>query len=306
MEIKDLTAILVVAMVGCIVVAGFIPVLNETVDPNTTFTNDGYYNLIKIDDTTTTTLTWDSATGNKVSVDGNEINIPSATGRLTLIGSDSLCVRIDSGTQIQVYGSYNGSQDYKAVTTAGTFSIASGILTVNDGTTKTFDLGDDAFIIAPDDVESDYVAVMKVSNINAHVLKDSEIICCGISVSNQYKSSIGVFGKGTVEDMEFSTFFVGTNYTGDTTITNVVIHDTEVTDYIDLYELEKFTFTLNYDGGTTSNITYSYFIVPATVTAEKAIHADSSTASMIALLPFILIMGIVLMFVSVVLVRRYV
>lgn len=278
-------------VVGGLLVGGLlIPSIEGMTATEKTFENEGYYNLIKIDDTTTTTLTWDPATGSKVSVDGAEINIPSATGRLTLIGSDSLCVRIDGGTQIQVYGSYSGSQDYKGVTTAVTISIANGTVTVNDGATKTFDLGNDAFIIAPADVESDYVAVMKLSNESAHVLKDSEIICCGISVSNQYKKSIGVFGKGTVENMEFSSFYTGSDYTGDTTITDVVIHNTEVTNYIDLYELEKFTFTLNYNEGTTSDITYSYFIVPASVTAELSQHLD---ATQIAMFGVISILGIV-------------
>lgn len=289
---NKLIQVVIAITVGIVVLGSLlVPVITEASTTEKTFTNNGYYNLVKIDDTTSTTMVWDASDGDHVSVDGVDIDIPT-TGRLTLLGSDAICVRINSASQIQVYGSYNGSQDYKAISSGtATFTIASGVVTVNDGTTKNFDLGNDAYLIAPANVESDYVAVMKISNENAYLLSDSEIICCGITVSNQYKQSIGIFGKGTVEDMEFSTFYVGTDYSGDTTIGTVTTHAETLSNYVNLYSLDKFTFTLSYNEGSTSDVTFSYFIVPSKVIAEYSQHLDTTEIGLLAVIPVLMIVA---------------
>lgn len=292
-----ISAFVVVIVLGSVLM----PILTDAQKTEDTFTNEGYYNMTKLDATSETVMVWDTANPNIITVDGNPIEISQLTTmRLTILGSDTICVRCIS-TQMQVIGSLNGTQKTHSLTANGTsvmtITVSNGIVSssVNDGEPKTFDLGNDAFILAPNDVESDYVAVMKKGNVNAHVLGDSEIICCGVSISTNTTNAVGIFGKGNVTDgMTFSSFYTGTNYSGDTTISDVVINDNEISSHEDLYSLENITLVINYNVNQTFDATYSYFIVPAEVVAERAVHLDQNESAILAAIPVMTIVALIL------------
>ena len=304
----------VMAAVGVLVFASLlIPIVNEASATNATFTNEGYYSLVKIDDTTDATIIWDASNPTVFNINGSDIDL-TATGRLTILGSDKICVRYSTASnthQIQVFGSYGGVQGYKAANESSgdvaTITIHAGVVSVaiSNEAAKDFDLGNDAYLLTADTTTADYVAVMKITTEKAYLLKDSEIVICGISVANSRTEGIGVFAKGTMGDgITFSTFYVGSNYTGDVTFTDITTYAEEMNGYKDLYALEKYTATINYNGGSTSNATYSYFIVPAEVVAEKTVHADDSTRAIIGVIPIIVIVGLVAAIVGVVAIRR--
>lgn len=307
MNMKPIVAVAIALTVGIVTFSGvLIPAIESGVDTEDTFTNDGYYNMTRLDATSESVIVWDTATPNKITVDGNAIEITQlSTMRLTILGSDTICVRCIA-TQMQIIGSLNGTQKTHSLTANGasvmTITVSNGIVSssVNDGEPKTFDLGNNAFVLAPNDVESDYVAVMKKGNVNAHVLGDSEIICCGVSISTNLNNAIGVFGKGNIEDgMTFSSFYTGSNYSGDTTISDVVINDTEIPSHKNLYSLENITMVINYNVDQTFDATYSYFIVPAEVTAEKSVHADASTILLFQTIPVFIVLGMIVAVVGV-------
>ena len=319
MDTKELTAILVVAMVGCVIVAGFVPVVGESVTASTTFANDGYYTMDKLDENTARVIEWEKASPNQITIDGEPflMSFAELNKSYTLVGSETLILRYQAEattTGLQVYSS-EGYVSFHLNTSADngdkvTVTIENNTLSfVTNGTTpltKTYtSLGTDGYIINGDGT-GDY-AVMKKSNVPANVLGDSNIRLIGVCVRGG-PTGIAIYGNGTIDDgITLSTIYSASGIT--VTYSEPVANDTAVNGYVDLYKLNNYTFTITYTNGQdtgTYDATYSYFIVPVSVTAEKTIHADDNTASIISMVPFILIMGIVLMFISVVLVRRYV
>ena len=318
MEIKDMTAILVVAMVGCILVAGFIPVVGESVSATTTFENESYYTVDKLDSSTESVITWEKSNLDYINVNGTDIDMSQfvSSGRtsFTLIGSESLVIRYEktsavfAGIQGYGIGARYISFHSNSPTTAGdkvTITVSNGNVNVSsDGTEPlNYDFTNSSgFIINPNGT-GDY-AVMKKADVPANVLGDTEVYLIGVSVAGG-PNAIALYGVGSIDDgVDISTVYKPNSITT-VSYSEPVATYTAVNGYEDLYKLDKYQFTITYDANT-YNATYSYFIVPASVTAEKTIHADENTASIISMIPFILIMGIVLMFVGVVLVRRYV
>lgn len=317
MEIKDLSAILVVAMVGCVLVAGFIPVVGESVSATTTFENEGYFYMQKItaDDSTPHVLYYETDGTNTnltYELDGVEIpktNWPTSPLSVTLAtDGESWVMRASANSEyvgLQGVGSTLNFGGHDTRTTTVTFE--SGTVTM-ERTIYNPDTGQtsagstltgtytDLWIYSP----TPTAYVMKMADKSAYMLADSTYLAMGITLVSQWNTAIKI--TGDVNEFDASIVYPP-NVT--TTVTNDEIHKTTVNGYNGLYSLDKLTFTIS-DGTTTVDATYSYFIVPAKVVAEKAIHADDNTASIVSMIPFILIMGIVLMFVGVVLVRRYV
>ena len=303
MEIKDLTGILVVAMVGCILVAGFIPVLNNTVDPDTTFINVGrYYVTTELEDDVTITMNYDiDGTTRQWYIDGDLLTYePTTTGPeyaqiTTVTGTDNWVFRTDGRYRGLTSGT--GASDYTLTVTNADITL--GGITGN------------APLFVATTKEADYVLSNDITHVR-YVKGDSELIACGYT-SIGVKDADGddpavttnavISFTGSIDD-GFDINVYDTSYTF--TVDNIVVNATAHSGYIDLYDFTSVEFDTVSEYGVTTHCTYSVLAVPASVTAEKAIHADDSTATMIALLPLILIMGIVVMFVGVVLVRRYV
>lgn len=302
MDTKELTAILVVAMVGCVIVAGFVPVVGESVSASTTFENDGYFKLDKYTDSYT--FEWDYNDPSKLVINDETYEYTNTSGlALSIILGERFAVRLaDNNANISFFGAGTfvpANATYPNITVTYT----GGTLTVTNGT-NTKVISDVAEIYS---YAKDGPYVMKKSTSPAYLNSGSEIIADSeIYASGQtFNGTNYIFWHmaGTIDNMVYPDTFDSA-----LTVTNETIHGSYTAGYNDLYTLDNITFTAtaSYQSGVTYNITASYFVVPAEVTAEKTIHADDNTASIISMLPFILIMGIVLMFVGVVIVRRYV
>lgn len=298
MDTKELTAILVVAMVGCVIVAGFMPVLNETVESDTTFTNKGYFYMDKITDSTVRTIVVDSTDLNTILVDNVAVSNGSTGIGATIVCSDNWLIRT-TNAGAQVFTSSGAGAGTSSSQPIMTITIEAGQVEVTASSTQTLTFTE-GFAIT--NQKSDWV--MKSANASAYMVAGSDIVDSELTAMGRSSAggnnAIGIRITGTVLDVDISEFTNTSVVFGEPTINAVAIDG-----YNGLYQLTdiQFTGTIN---DNTSNVTYNRFIVPAEVTAEKAIHADDNTASIISMVPFILIMGIVLMFIGVVLVRRYV
>ena len=315
MEKMNVLTLIITLVVGVILTGALLgPVISDATTTEKTFENNGYYPLTKVDENTEATIVWDTADPEAFTINDVRIDFPT-TGRLTILGSDSICMRYNTASnthQIQVFGSYSGVQDYKALTESagGTLTavISGGVVTVTVGTDspKSFDLGNDAYLLAPNNVNADYVAVMKITTEKAYLLGDSEVVICGISVSNNQSQAIGVFGKGNMTDgIQFDTFFEGSSYSGaGVTFTDVTTYSEEINGYKDLYALEKYTATINYGNDQTSAATYSYFIVPSEVVAEKSVHLTPGQISLMGAIPVMVIVALLMVAVGAIALRR--
>lgn len=293
MDTKELTAILVVAMVGCVIVAGFVPVVGESVSATTTFENDGYYYMT---DLTDQSLSYEFD-GTKWTINGEQANI-DITDLTTIVAADKEIIRAN--------GYFRGTNNLNATALNITVTAngITGTATVN-GSPQTINFNVTVYYCAVT-VTTD--TVLSKYNVPTYLNEDSQILADGQSA---YKSDASAVFRieGSIADG-----FTVTPALTTISITDVECNYTAVSGYLDLYKVESITFKSVWNAGTpddtsddvTLNQTYSSYVVPAKVTAEKTAHADDNTASIISMLPFILIMGVVLMFVGVVLVRRYV
>ena len=307
MDTKELTAILVVAMVGCVIVVGFIPVVNESVTATSDFENDGYYHMEKYGTDTDLTIAWYHTNPKKINVNGEdyEPNTPINQWASIAIGDNWYFRYADGGANTYVQVTYGGTNYLSGSVTAGSDVVVTcenGTATLKqytgDTVTNTQTVGYTEIYAISDDSGS---YVMKKSTETAYMAEDTEFIGLGSTGMGETGRAV-LKVSGSVEDG--ATVEVIASTPAGATVSDIEVNVTSLTDYIG-FALSTITFTLTVDN-TDYPATYSYFIVPATVTLEKAIHADDNTASIISMLPFILIMGIVLMFVGVVIVRRYV
>ena len=301
----------VMVAVGVLLFASLlIPMTNEAVATTNTFENDGYFYMQKItaEDTNTYTLTYeydpDATNHYSYTYNGEAINTdvwPAQPINVTLAtNGDTWLLRagLNEYIGLQGFGGNINGGGHNSWKTVATFS--SGTITVTytnaqgtEGTPKT-DSYTDLWIYSP--TPTDYV--MKKADKAAYMLDDSEYLAMGVTSMSAWNTVIQI--TGTVEDFTASIVYPP-NLT--TTITNPVVIADDLSAYVDLYALDKLTFTIN-DGTTTVDATYSYFIIPAEVTAEKAVHADDSTRAIIGVIPVIVIVGLIAGIIGVVAVRR--
>lgn len=306
MDVKAFPALIVGVVVALVLAGAVLPVFAETTSAETTFKNEGYYTMDPITNDTNRVITWEKATPNKITIDGVDFDMSftETNKSYTLIGSDSLVVRYQKETSItgiQMYSNTTGStyvsfHSNTATETGDKITItatSSTVTALTNGTTpinKTANIGNDGYIINGDNTGA-YSLVMKKADTPAYVLGDSEIKFIGVSVTAG-PNGIALYGTGTFDDgITLSTIYKPDSVTS-VTYSDPVPTYTEITAYEGLYTLDKYNFTITYDTST-FNATYSYFIVPSEVTAEKSVHPDGALSVMLNVLPLLAIAGLV-------------
>lgn len=297
MDVKAIPALIVGVMVAVVMVGAVLPVFADTTQAYDTFTNEGYYKIssIKSDSEDTVTLVWDHSNPKQITVNGDTVDLSALPVNMSF--SLAFC----NGGSVRFYNQnnsliaiqfYYGEQGYiGANTTNGydaTITIGNGELTFTNTAdpavtdTITYDV---AYY-----VDNAGTSVMKNSNTPVYVLTDSTVIVgCGISTVSS--ALLGLYFVGTVEDgYDIDEFLArGT----DTTIDNVQTVYTEINSYNDLIKLDKITMDATYNDEVTE-ITYSYFVVPVEVTAERAVHPDGPLTVLINVLPLMAVAGLLL------------
>ncbi len=276
--ISKIPVLVVALVIGIVLVTSAVVPLASDYSEAKTFKNEGYYTMDKVTDETNSVIVWERSSPEKINIDGTDFSMSFAEiGRsYTLIGSESLIVRFDK------FGS--NSYTINAWDTSTYFNMGNGstvTITLTNGSvtcasdrsdipnySQTYSVGDDCYIINPNGT-GDHAFIMKKSTVPAYLNGDSTIIFMGITQLDPNNSGIYacIYGIGSLEDgIELSTIYAPNSIT---TITYGEAEPTYTEDknYIDLYLLDKYDFTINYDDSEAA-ATYSYFIVPAEVTAD--------------------------------------
>lgn len=303
---NKLVMISIAAVIGIIVLGSVLmPIMNDATAKEDTFTNEGYYTMDSVTDESSRIITWSKATPTKITIDGGDFDMSFAevNRSYTLIGSESLIVRYQkdsSVTGIQLYGgsTYTSFHTGSAATAGDTITItldAGDVTVLTDGTSPlsvTKSVGTDAYIINPTN-DGDYSYVMKKADKAAFVLGDSTIKFLGVSVAAG-PSGIAIYGTGSIDDgMTLSTIYKQNTITS-VTYSDPVVTDEEVSGYVeDVYKLDKYNFTITYDSST-YDATYSYFLVPAEVTAERSVHFTDGQNAIFAAIPVMIILAVLL------------
>lgn len=302
MEVKNIMLVFAIVVILGMVTVPYIGIASAT---EKTYTNEGYFEVDEVTDDTITTITF-TKTLNTVNVDGTDIVVDSDSA-FTVIGSDSLIFRWQTGASSNTVRLYSTDSKLGLDTSSGDYTyiqceISDNTLTITsdqtDFTTITATLGNSAFVIS-----SDGEYVMKYSNEGAYIT-DSTVYLIGISVGTSFNSALGIFGSGTISDgMTLSTIYQGNNIVGDVTYSTPVADYSEVSECVGLYNLNKYTATVYYND-TSMDLTYSYFIVPKTVTAELSAHMSAIEINLLNLVPLFCIVGMVVVVASLLIFRK--
>ena len=286
---------LVIALVvGGLLVGGLlIPSIQAMTATETTFENEGYYHMTHLNADDEYTLFWDHTKPYEVTVNGTDViplTVP-AYAAVTILGSDAFCLRFlntPDNPRIQMYGGtgwgYGGSQGYDFSVT-----LSGGTLTLmNTAETSPFTASGDApdKLYAITNNTGEYV--LKKATTPAYMLGDSSlIVLCGVTDSPV--ATPAIYADGTINGGLNYTLFRPSGQVDTAVFSNETITAADVNGYTGLKSLEKIEFDVTLTEGTVEP-TYTYFIVPASVTAEKTQHMD---ATQIAMFGVISILGIV-------------
>ena len=232
-------------------------------------------------------------------------NVPNDLAT-TIVGTTDCLIRYQiysGGTHQRIQG-YSDDLNYTAssasTTNNGSFSLTINgyetSYTFNNGTTKTSTVSD-GFYIDPD---GDYI--LKYSSSPAYIKENDSVIVLSGQTDN-----IALYGSGTVDSgLSFDNVFVESNTVS---YGEVSFNYTDVNGYIDLISLSSCVFdrTLtNSDNETsTSTLTYSYFVVPYEVTAERSVHPDESMGVILDIIPLVIGVGLLLLTVAWFLGRKF-
>lgn len=287
METGKIITIVVGAAISIIMLAAVLmPVLTDSAAHSDTFTNAGYqrYTSLKSTDEGTITIEWEHTAPNIVKINdvALQYDLPNSLF-VSLVFGENFSIRYNSTTTTQYIGPTNA--DYAlATTTQGTdmtITLASGTMTVevNSETPVTKTLSYDT-VYYPSNSGS---WIMKKSDESAYLLKDSSII-----IANGITGAWGAYFIGTVEDGVDVSIYLKTG-----TVDNIVLHYDDISTHIDLVKLDKVTFDVTISGDTTS-VTYSYFLVPYEITAERSIHLSDAGSSLLMVIPIMIIVAVIL------------
>ena len=291
METNKLVTGVVAAAISIIVLAAVLmPVLDDATATSDTFTNEGYFYMDKYKTGDTFSLSWDRTNPTEITVNSDTLEFTNTSGlALSIVLGEKFFLRIGTSNNLVFYGNgtyVTASETYPTIT----MTYSSDTITVtNTNTTKIISGVDEFYCISAD--KGDYV--MKKSAATAYLNSGSEIVADSdvYATGETYNGNNNIFWhlEGTIDDMSYPDVF-NTNFT----VSNETINGKYSDSHNDLYELKNFQFTVTTNTSIVYNITASYFVVPAEVTAERSVHFDPATNGIIAVIPVLIIIAILL------------
>lgn len=292
MEGNKLLTLLVTMTVGIIFIGALLaPVIEDTSATEDTFKNEGYFYLTKYTPDDDLTLEWDSTNPDTFTINGVDMTYHNDAGRpLSIILEKTMALRMNEDNARASFYRSGTFINTSETNPTFTFTYTGGTVTATNGaTTKTYSDIAEIYCISP---TGDYVMKKSDSpaylNSGSEIIADSEIYASGLT----YSGNNNVFWhlEGTIDDMEYPDTF-----NSNLTVSDQAIHGQYDTKHNDLYVLDNLTFTITNQSSVVFNVTASYFIVPAEVTADRAQHLDAGEIAILAAIPLMAIAALVLL-----------
>lgn len=278
MDTKNYIGIIVGLMVSGLILVAMVPIFTEVSATDDTFENDGYYDMHYVETDESVTLFWNPEEPNKITVGSEVVDLPVASPaerKTIVLGGDNIIFRYYGNPALieittTTSGAFVGDTPITIVCNEGVITATWGDNTKTGTYTKLY--------IPSNDGEF----TMKQANQSAYVLGDSEIIAMGITQIDGTGKVIYI--DGTIDDgVTFSSWDTELEFT------DISVNAVSNSNHVDLYELSTITAKCG-----TTDITYSYFLVPSEVTAEKTIHGDTAFNSIIDILPMLAGVGLLM------------
>lgn len=294
MDIKGFPALIVGVVVALVLAGAVLPVFAETTSATNVLNNreQALYPIEKITPDMEYKLVWDTSTPGYVTInDTDQVEIKPGS---IICAVDSFVIRCGTegtryylqsvGGSLSVYVSVANKAGVLTIeNNAGTLTITSDFVSDTD-VTKTIEFSE-LYAVYPN---GSYV--MKSPEQRAFMKEDSEIYALGLTtMDGVWNNAIQIVGN--LDSVTVTQVFPDpATYTFD----NVSINYSECTNYKDTFLLDSITFdATNISTSNVTPCTYSYFVVPAEITAEKAVHPDGALAVMLNVLPLLAIAGLV-------------
>lgn len=294
---NKIVMISIAAVIGIIVLGSVLmPILDDATATTDTFTNEGMFKMSEISatDSETYTLSYTVAT-NTLTINGETADISGISSAASIVAGDTFFLRLQPNARAYLMGSTSSSSANYFGYNADSLSVSmtSGTLTATATTsgtdaTATFTYTK-AYII---DESGDLDYIMKTSNSEVYVLADSPLFASGQTSINASDTNVAsaIIMEGTIEDgVTFTAIKGATTATFD----DIVIDAVADSDHENLYKLSKVTAVATYDGEDT-DITYSYFVVPSEVTAERDVHFTDGQNAILGAIPIMILVAILL------------
>ena len=316
MEKTNVLTLIITLVVGVILTGALLgPVISDATKTTETFTNAGYYSMDELDTNAELSILWEKSAPMIINVGSKTVDMSGLpAGRsYTLVGGDDFVVRYDkiNSTSVVIQGFSNESNSYFNVGdgTEVTITVSNGEVAchsnrtdISGGVTTTYTYSDVAYAINPFG-NGTYSYIMKDAAQAAYVKGDSMIYFVGVT-NVTTTAVVAIYAEGTLNDGMTITTAGLRNVTTVDSYTDPVATYTAVDGYKDLYALEKYEFTINYDSNQSYDATYTYFIVPATVTAELSNHLTPGQISLMGAIPVIVIVALLMAAVGAIALRR--
>lgn len=296
MNTKPIVAVAIALTVGIVTFSGvLIPAIESGVNTEDTFTNTGLIYASELNEDTTMSMSWDHTKPNILTVDGEDMVIPSATWPVSVAFSESWVIRVfpESNGYIQLVDATSGYPTLAATVSQGSdmsIEINSGTLSATVGTTTKTNQITTGLVI---DDNGNYV--LKKSTDSAYILSNSIVYCAGYTSRGLSDSInlVNIFTFSVDEGID-----IWSSYPPSITHTET-IDNTEIHSHIDLYSFKSITMEIEDTDEHTGTAVYSQVYVPAEVTAEKSIHADASTILLFQTIPVFIVLGMIVAVVGV-------
>lgn len=308
MDAKTIAVSVVSITIACLLaVTLLIPIISESTTTEDTFTNEEYYfTMDKLDSSSEHVISWVATTPTVITVDDVEIT-PSWNSVTIFCEEDNMvrCSKVSNSSDyyINLIGASNEYGTGDSTKKSMTLTISNGsftwVTTNSDDTTAEFTSDFNiAYCINPSGT-GDYV--MKMPTSKAYVLGNSSIYGMGNSTINGVWQNV-ILVAGSIDD-DITATVVSSRLDSDPVLSNVQVFADSVSGYEDLYQFEKVTMTAT-ENSINTTLTYSYVIVPAEVTAERSIHPDANTNTLLNLIPLLVVVGIILGTVGIIAMRK--
>lgn len=278
MNMKIVGSLIGVAVAIIMIGSVLAPVVTDVSADSDTYYNEGYFFMDRYDSTSNLSVTWNYNNPDEFNVNGTVVKYENANMFVSAIISKEFAVRITAdGLTLAYYGS---GASFSANVTNPNFSLTyeGGVCTASNGTSEKITNTGWLFCISND---GDYV--MKKSDKSAYLNENSEIFANGITYFGSAGAQAIIYGD-----------WMNPTYDPESTITDFTVNYKTIDSHVDLYALSSFTFDMTRED-VTQAVTYSYFVVPYEVTADRADPLDDGIVAVLAAtIPMLIIAGLMM------------
>lgn len=308
MESKNLLTLAITLTVGIILAGSLLmPVISDATETEKTFENEGYFFMEKYGVDDDLTISWDHTKPTVITVNDEEVSLPAvATNQwVSADVGDTWCLRWAkvNSTDYYIQLRYGDMARYSADTPNGTdmtIVCNNGTATATKYTNGTAGASVEVTYTEIYTISAHGPYVMKKSNESVSVAGNSQIVAMGITELGAGKSCM-VRIDGSISDGVDVQILASTSREAAVVEDSLTINSAPIQGY-EGYSLSNIQFIIENEGVETT-ATYSYFIVPASVTLERTQHLNPDEIALMNALPIIVIIGLVLAGVGAIFVR---